>query len=86
MLWEMLHTDSIVLISGIENNFHAQCSLAVYHDFMKRQIVFHNDTSMLVYKIFDICFQFCVWCPLRGVLGATKIKCLKYLNPKLVVM
>ena len=54
MLWKILHTDSVVIISGIANNFHAQCSLAVYHDFMKRQIVFHNDTSMLVYKVVQI--------------------------------
>jgi len=60
MLWEILHNDSVVIIGGIANNFHAQCSLAVYHDLMKRQIVFHNDTNMLVYKIVDICFQFCV--------------------------
>jgi len=60
MLWEILHTDYVVIIGGIENNFLVQCSLAVYYDFRKRQIVFHNDTSILVYKIADICFQFCV--------------------------
>jgi hypothetical protein len=60
MLWEILHSNSVVLISEIANNFHAQCSLAVNLDLMKRLIVFHNDTRMLVYEIVDICFQFCV--------------------------
>jgi hypothetical protein len=79
MLWEILHSNSVVLISEIANNFHAQCSLAVNPDFMKRKIVFHNDIRMLVYEIVDIFSQFCVWHLLRGALRATKIKCLNVL-------
>jgi len=37
MFWEICHTDSVVIISGIANNSHAQCGLAVNQDFLKKK-------------------------------------------------